>query len=433
MIERPPLSTESANASAFAWLEEPSVREAVERCNDDYLYWSELKYKKAVGGLSPSDLWACVRASRAARRVYVWRKYGVHFAMTNRMQQLCHLFDMKFRATTEGAADVRADERARYVASSLMEEAISSSQMEGASTTRKVAKDMLRKGLTPRGRSEQMICNNYKCILFIAEHKDEPLTEQLLLKVHALMTHGTLERTTDEGRLRTDDTVVVENGITHEVVHTPPSHEELPEFVAALCAFFNDEGAEPFLHPVLRAVVLHFMVAYAHPFVDGNGRTARALFYWYMLRSGYWMTEYLSISRIIYRSKKGYERSFLQTEADANDMGYFITYHLDVLERAFHDWEDYVGRKRAQVRRAGDFLEMDGINERQAYILSLLQDDPHIRFTIRELQTRLAVSQPTARADVEGLVERGLLRRVPINQVKNAYVRGEGFEEVCGG
>lgn len=45
------------------------------------------------------------------------------------------------------------------------------------------------------------------------------------------------------------------------------------------------------------------MIAYMHPFVDGNGRTARALFYWYMLKSGYWLTEYLSISRVIAKSK----------------------------------------------------------------------------------------------------------------------------------
>ena len=49
--------------------------------------------------------------------------------------------------------------------------------MEGAATTRKVAKDMLRKNISPRNRGEQMISNNYDCIRYISEHKDEPLTE----------------------------------------------------------------------------------------------------------------------------------------------------------------------------------------------------------------------------------------------------------------
>ena len=59
------------------------------------------------------------------------------------------------------------------------------------------------------------------------------------------------------------------------------------------------------------------MLAFIHPFVDGNGRTARSLVYWYMMKKGYWLTEYLSISRIIYRNKAQYEKAFLYTEADA--------------------------------------------------------------------------------------------------------------------
>jgi hypothetical protein len=42
-----------------------------------------------------------------------------------------------------------------------------------------------------------------------------------------------------------------------------------------------------FIHPVMRAITLHFWLAYDHPFCDGNGRTARALFYWSMLKQGY--------------------------------------------------------------------------------------------------------------------------------------------------
>ena len=59
------------------------------------------------------------------------------------------------------------------------------------------------------------------------------------------------------------------------------------------------EIAGGFIHPMIRSIILHFWLAYDHPFVDGNGRTARALFYWSMLRHGYWLFEFISISQII--------------------------------------------------------------------------------------------------------------------------------------
>ena len=77
-----------------------------------------------------------------------------------------------------------ANNKEQYLISSLMEEAIYSSQMEGAATTRKVAKEMLRKRMAPKDKSQQMIHNNYQTIRFIVEHKDEPLSEELLLRVH---------------------------------------------------------------------------------------------------------------------------------------------------------------------------------------------------------------------------------------------------------
>jgi Fic family protein len=80
----------------------------------------------------------------------------------------------------------------------------------------------------------------------------------------------------------------------------PLANPDLPERMRALCAFANMRtGVDGFVHPIVRAIILHFMLAYDHPYVDGNGRTARALFYWSALKDGYWLIEYVSISRII--------------------------------------------------------------------------------------------------------------------------------------
>jgi Fic family protein len=63
------------------------------------------------------------------------------------------------------------------------------------------------------------------------------------------------------------------------VFHTPPPAAELPARLEAMCDFANSKTPDTFIHPVVRGIFLHFWLAYDHPFVDGNGRTARALFY----------------------------------------------------------------------------------------------------------------------------------------------------------
>ena len=164
------------------------------------------------------------------------------------------------------------------------------------------------------------------------------------------------------------------------------------------------------------------MVAYMHPFVDGNGRTARALFYWYMLKQGYWLMEYLSISRIIYRSKTSYENAYLYTESDDNDMGYFIHYHLKVLLNSFKELKAYIQHKSKEQTESLKIMKEENISERQAEILTLYKNKPDTALTVKEVQSRFAVSDPTARNDLMVLVSRGYLEEIHVNKVKVKYV-----------
>lgn len=432
MIEQIPENNEKIKKKAFSLYGRPDIQAMLQTANNEYWYWSDLKYKSHPDDVSPNELWEVVKLSRLLAISFTWGKYGISLPVTNRMQEMCHYFDMNFGGAWGNNSIIPEPDKERYLISSLMEEAISSSQMEGASTTRRVAKDMLRKNISPRSRSEQMIFNNYVSIRYIVEHKDDDLTPELLLHIHSLMTQKTLEDKDDVGRFRTTDDVVVEDSITHEVVHVPPTHTDIPEFVNTLCAFVNNKAnSGTFVHPILKAIFIHYMIAYVHPFVDGNGRTARALFYWYMLKQGYWLTEYLSISRIIYRSKPSYEKSFLYAEADHGDIGYFVTYNLRVLDLAFKELKNYIERKILQKQQSVDFMKIDNINERQAVILSLIRDNPKIVITIKELESRFAVSHTTARSDIDDLVTRGYLNRLAVNKVKSVYIKGDKFDEIA--
>lgn len=435
MIERPPIITERDLAAVMldkSKRPNEKLSALIDKINDDYEYWDTVKYKnRPEGCASAQELWLRVKASRISCTVFAWDRYNVNFGLTNKMQRLCHEFDMNFGGSWENSSVIPNDNnRERYLISSLMEEAIYSSQMEGAATTRKVAKDMLRRQISPKDKSQQMIVNNYQTIRFIVENKQTPLTPELVLHIHHLMTDKTLNDPNDAGRLRMNNEVVVEDGITHEVVHTPPSFEELPTFLKELCKYFNETSARVFVHPIIRGIIIHFMVAYMHPFVDGNGRTARALFYWYMLKQGYWLTEYLSISRVIAMSKKSYEKAYQYVEADYNDLGYFIAYNLKVLEQSFKQLQNYIKKKQDERMLASSFLRLGDINERQAQIIRMYMENPKEVLTVKDLQNKFMVTATTAKSDIVGLLKRGLLDEIAFNKVKRGYVKGQNYDEI---
>lgn len=422
MIELPPKIDRKTLVNALLKGIDPNIMPVVDKVNADYEYWDKAKYKKLPEGFTPQMLWTNVKASRLRSTIPVWDKYGINLCVTSQMQRLCHEFDMKFGSFWEVEGDSQSAEKKYYLSSSLMEEAIYSSKMEGASTTRIVAKDMLRKKKSPQNKSQQMIVNNYNTIQYIVEHKEQPLTEELLLTIHRLMTEKTLDNPEDAGRFRTNDKVVVADMVEGDIIYTPPSFQEIPEFVESLCNFFNNDNPRTFIHPIIRGIIVHFMLAFMHPFVDGNGRTARALFYWYMLKEGYKLTEYMSISRVIAKSKANYEKSFRYVENDGNDMGYFVAYNLKALETSFQQLREYIQRKQQEKKAASTFMMAGNINYRQAIVLQRLKDEPDTIFTVKDVQEQFSVSSMTARKDLADLVQQGYLTEIAINKVTRGYI-----------
>jgi Fic family protein len=227
-------------------------------------------------------------------------------------------------------------------------------------------------------RDEQMIFNNFQAMRRITEVRDEPLTPELVCEIHRIVTEGTLEDPAMAGRLQQEQTDrIAIYDAQNEVLHVPPPVDELPERLRALCEFANDSSEDAaYIPPVLRAMAVHFMLAYDHPFVDGNGRTARALFYWSMLNQGYWLTEFLSISRILKAAPSKYAWSFLYTEQDQGDLTYFFIYHLEVVQRAITELHEYLARKMREMRefqRSLAFLPGDVTVEKARQDLLALQ------------------------------------------------------------
>ncbi len=387
-----------------------------------YPHWDNLIHLTPPEGMSLGQWWSGIKLVRAAssRSIPLWDLPGkkFHFLVTESILEQLHQIDLAAGGRIgfpEGV--INPDTKNEYYVASLIEEALTSSQLEGAATTREVAKDMIRTARPPLDRSERMFLNNYRTMQEISELKNQPLTLDMILDLHRLVTRDTLDDPSAAGRLRNADEAIVVQDAEGNVHHVPPPAEELEVRMAAMIDFANAKKPDGFIHPVLRAIMLHFWVAYDHPFVDGNGRTARALFYWAMLHSGYWLCEYLSISRIMLRSRIKYRRAFLYTETDEGDLTYFNLYHLDVLRRALEDLGKSIEIKTARREALEERLQgMVTLNSRQRAILSHAFRHPKYRYTIAGHQISHHVAYQTARTDLLNLEKRGLVDAEKIGQ-----------------
>jgi Fic family protein len=386
----------------------------------EYVHWDKLRRLEPPEGLSVEELWGAIKVRRAAetRFLPLTSPDGTPFTygLPNSVLKALHHIDQ--RCSGEVAMDevVTSERQAgqRFLVNSLMEEAIRSSQLEGATTSRRVAKEMLRTGRVPTNRSERMIANNYSALQFMREEMGDVLTLDVVLELHRILTEGTLDDPDAAGRLQRpgeERVAVYARDDDHEPIHRPPPAEQLPERMRLMCDFANQaDGDGAFIHPVVRAILLHFWLAYDHPFEDGNGRTARILFFWSMRTRGYWLAEYLPISRFIRKAPARYARAFLETETDSGDTTYFLIHQLSTIERAIEDLHAYLQRKIAEARDIEQLLQnFDGFNHRQLALLSDAIRHPDASYSFASHATCHRVTHETARSDLSDLTEQGLL------------------------
>ena len=398
---------QSANADDF--------RRATARCEGKYYPWDKIRFVAREERVDPEVLWAMVKFSRTSRSqtLPLVGAHGVPLTYNVPdivLEELMHIDqELAGRLVADDEQPLSTANRERFIVSTLRNEAIASSMLEGAATTRRDAKRMLREGRKPRTHGEQMVFNNYRAMAFVRENKDIELSQDFLLEIQQIITEGTLENASEAGRLRTPKETVQVVDYDNEVLHDPPPAEELPRRLRQLCDFANRTNG-PFLHPVLRACALHFQIGFDHPFCDGNGRTARAVFYWSMLRAGYWLFEFLPISSFIYDGPSRYSKAFLHTEVDGFDLTHFFVYKAEILRRARETLRQHISRKQQEIARAKGVFEQDRrLNHRQRTLILRVARNPDQTITIAGYGGRLNISYGTARSDLLDLAKWGYL------------------------
>ena len=387
--------------------------------DEDYLHWDQIRHREPPTDLTREEWWLRLKMTRGGRPLPLVDIENRHATISapDKLLEALHFIDQNCAGeiAMEEAISPDNQSRHRFLVNSIMEEAIRSSQLEGATTSRREAKQLLQSGRAAKDRSEQMILNNYRAMMHIRTELGDNLTPDDVLELHRVVTEGTLDDPTAAGRLQTPDEerVAVYRAPDGQLLHRPPPAEQLPGRLEAMCAFANGETPSGhFIHPVVRAILLHYWLGYDHPFEDGNGRTARALFYWSMRRDRYWLTEFLSISRILRQAPAQYSKAYLYSETDESDTTYFVIYQLQVIRRAVDELHEYLQRKMKEVRKAETLVRADaGFNHRQVALLgNALRTGDHL-YTARGHGQTHGVTAETARTDLIGLEQRGLLQR----------------------
>ena len=384
-----------------------------------YLYWDQLKWRIDEGD-DPKKAWFATKFNRFNKLKYLNLKDKEAKAFSFCVPDSLNVKLYKITEISSKGLMTNESLKRKYLLSSLItEEAISSSQLEGASTTREVAKELLASKKKPTNEDEEMIINNYLAMKEIKRICKEDFSVDLILNLHKIITRNNTNNGNIPGELRSSNKIVITDGLDGNTLHQPPDFKDLPQRLIKICEFantnHNGEDGKLFIHPVVKAIILHFLIGYEHPFADGNGRTARALFYWYMLKNDFDYFEYLSISKILKEAPKKYALSYLYSESDDNDLTYFISYQIDTILRAIDELLSYLRDKSKEQEELSNLIKNFSIKNRlniiQKDILNTAIKEPGTEFNALSISAKYSISANSARTYLNKLVEYKLLKK----------------------
>jgi len=291
----------------------------------------------------------------------------------------------------------------------LILEAHHSTHIEGTQLTLDQAHKILTGELVDNVRPDdrQELLNYKEAMEFVSEYLDKKsgITEGLIKNVHHILVKDVRGGTLEPGQYRKVQNYVVNTG-TGEIIYTPPSPEEVPGLMKEFVEWLNNLGDVP---PVLVAGIAQHKFVDIHPFLDGNGRTARVLCTLLLYLNGYDFKRLFSISEFYDTNRPVYYRAIQSVRQDKMDLTPWLEYFIDGLKVQMMEVKDK-GEKAIKKEIIMQKAVQIGLNERQQNImLNLLENK---KASVDEIKQQFDLVRRTVQRDFAVLVDAGLVKEV---------------------
>ncbi|MCK4512854.1 Fic family protein [bacterium] len=291
----------------------------------------------------------------------------------------------------------------------LVLEAHHTTHIEGTHLTLEESERLLGGGVVPSADPDDVreLLNYRAALEFISDHLDSggPITEELIKGIHHQLVEGVRGGSAGPGEYRTIQNYIV-NSRTREVIYTPPPASEVPRMMADLVSWLQTERDT---HPVIVGGLAQFQLVHVHPFVDGNGRTARLLSTLCLYRFGYDFKRLFSISKYYDQDRPAYYSAIQSVREHDMEMTGWLEYFVDGLATQMLEVQE---RGTMAIRRDVLLLRARrlGLKDRAVDVLAFLLDRG--RGTVSECEEALGENRRTLQRDLKALVEQGFIREV---------------------
>lgn len=233
-----------------------------------------------------------------------------------------------------------------------------------------------------------------------------PFTSADLLEIHKIVTKETLESPADEGVFR-DRQVVVGNRATGEVMFRPPGTSHVPRLVEEFFVWLNSDKANE-IDAVIEAGVAHYEIARIHPFVDGNGRTARVMASLVLYKRGFDIKRFFALDDYYDSDRRSYYAALKSVDQNTLDLTGWLEYFTDGVAVSIKSVRDKVIGLSKDIKVLKEKGQV-ALTDRQMQIVERILEKGQI--TNREMREMFGLSDEGVRKEISKLIKMGVLKK----------------------
>jgi len=249
-------------------------------------------------------------------------------------------------------------------------------------------------------KDRQEVLNYLKVLQSIDKLTDgKKITEKGILKIHKMVTRDALENPSDCGVYR-NRYVIVGNRLTGEVFFRPPSNEDVPKLMKALTVWLNSAEAQAF-DPVIEAGIAHYEFVRIHPFIDGNGRTARVLATLILYLRGFDAKQFFCLDDYYDSDRPAYYRALQSVNQKTLDITKWLRYFVEGVKVSIAAVKESVVRLSSERLRKAKKGQI-ALTERQMKIVERIIRDKKI--AIGDVAKEFEISRQAALKEINKLV-----------------------------